>query len=181
MISSPKAAPSPIVLRQDNADLRLSQTAIETGLLSGAEAEEFSEKKATFEKAQTWVRKTRHEGLSLDHWFRRDENSWQKLPDEIQKMFPVELWPIIETDFRHEGHIQRQQAQIDRMAKSEERKIPASIDFMAINGLKKEAQHRFSDIKPLTLGQASRISGITPADIGILSIYLEKHLNQKSS
>jgi tRNA uridine 5-carboxymethylaminomethyl modification enzyme len=86
----------------------------------------------------------------------------------------VELWPLIETDFKYEGHLGRQQVQIDRLARMETKRLPADIDFSKIPALKKEAQIRFSEIRPATLGQAGRIPGITPSDVGILSVYLEK-------
>jgi tRNA uridine 5-carboxymethylaminomethyl modification enzyme len=120
------------------------------------------------------VRATSHEGIKLDQWFRRSENSWEMLPGELKGLFHVELWTQIETDFKYEGHLGRQQAQIQRMARQEARRIPESLDYASIHGLKKEAQHRFSEIRPATLGQAGRIPGITPADLAMLAIWLEK-------
>ena len=81
---------------------------------------------------------------------------------------------LIETDFKYEGHLGRQRAQIDRMARQEGRRIPESLDYTTIRGLKKEAQVRFSEIRPATLGQAGRIPGITPADVAMLVVWLEK-------
>ena len=95
-------------------------------------------------------------------------------------MFPVESWPLIETEFKYEGHILRQQQQVDRVARQEERPLPTEVDYHAIEGLKREAQQRLTEIRPLTLGQASRISGITPADIALLSIWLEKGRRSES-
>jgi tRNA uridine 5-carboxymethylaminomethyl modification enzyme len=96
------------------------------------------------------------------------------LPESLQTEFDKELWPLIETDFKYEGHLGRQQLQIDRMARQEGRRIPASLDFNEIRGLKNEARLRFSEIRPTTLGQASRIPGITPADVTMLVVWLEK-------
>jgi tRNA uridine 5-carboxymethylaminomethyl modification enzyme len=96
------------------------------------------------------------------------------LPADLQKEFHVELWPLIETNFKYEGHLERQQIQINRMARQEGRKVPANLDYAVIVGLKKEAQLRFTEVKPATLGQAGRIPGITPADVAMLAVWLEK-------
>jgi tRNA uridine 5-carboxymethylaminomethyl modification enzyme len=163
-----------LLLRQDNADLRLTPRAAEIGLASGERVRRVVEKQAALEKADLWVRQTVHEGLKLDQWFRRSENSWQMLPEVIQSEFHVELWHLIETDFKYEGHLGRQRTQIERMSRQENRRISANLDYATIHGLKKEAQHRFSEIRPATLGQAGRIPGITPADVAMLAVWLEK-------
>jgi tRNA uridine 5-carboxymethylaminomethyl modification enzyme len=81
---------------------------------------------------------------------------------------------LIETNFKYEGHLGRQQTQIDRMSRQEGKRLPEDLDYSAILGLKKEAQVRFTEIRPATLGQAGRIPGITPADLAMLLVWLEK-------
>jgi tRNA uridine 5-carboxymethylaminomethyl modification enzyme len=163
-----------LLLRQDNADLRLTPKAAAIGLASGERVRRVGEKLVGMETADRWVRQTVHQGLKLDQWFRRSENSWQTLPPEILEKFHVELWTLIETNFKYEGHLGRQQTQIERMSRQESRRIPDSLDYTSIRGLKKEAQTRFTEIRPATLGQAGRIPGITPADVGMLVVWLEK-------
>ncbi len=163
-----------LLLRQDNADLRLTPIAAEIGLVAGERVRRVEENLVGLEEADRWVRKTSHDGTKLDQWFRRSENTWQMLPDDLKDVFHVELWAMIETDLKYEGHLKRQRTQIDRMAKQEGRRIPAQFDYTTIRGLKKEAQVRFTEIRPATLGQASRIPGITPADVAMLVIWLEK-------
>ncbi|MBK1882330.1 tRNA uridine-5-carboxymethylaminomethyl(34) synthesis enzyme MnmG [Luteolibacter pohnpeiensis] len=163
-----------LLLRQDNADLRLTERGASFGLTSGERVERVRQKTAELERADPWIRKTTYEGVKLDQWLRRHDNEWSQLPSEITKEFHVELWPLIETHYKYEGHLSRQQTQIDRLTRQEGRKIPADTDFAAIRGLKTEARIRFSEIRPSTLGQAGRIPGITPADIAILSVWLER-------
>ena len=163
-----------LLLRQDNADLRLTPRAAEIGLVTGERAHRVEEKLVALEKADRWIRQTGHEGVKLDQWFRRSENSWQTLPAHFLGEFRKELWPLIETNFKYEGHLNRQQCQVDRMARQESRRLPVEFDYTTIRGLKKEAQVRFTEIRPATLGQAGRIPGITPADLAMLVIWLEK-------
>ncbi len=170
-----------LLLRQDNADLRLTPRAAAIGLASGERVQRVEEKRAALAEAEVFVRRTTHEGVKLDQWFRRSENSWRDLPDDLRRVFHVELWPLIETNFKYEGHLGRQQVQIDRLSRQENKRLPAEIDYTTVRGLKKEAQLRFSEIRPATLGQAARIPGITPADVAILAVWLEKRERETAS
>jgi tRNA uridine 5-carboxymethylaminomethyl modification enzyme len=163
-----------LLLRQDNADIRLTPKAAEIGLASGERVRRVEAKLLGLEKADRWVRQAVHEGIKLDQWFRRTENSWDTLPDALRDEFHLELWPLIETNFKYEGHLGRQQSQIDRMSRQEGKRLPEDLDYTTIRGLKKEAQVRFTEIRPATLGQAGRIPGITPADLAMLLVWLEK-------
>jgi tRNA uridine 5-carboxymethylaminomethyl modification enzyme len=163
-----------LLLRQDNADLRLTPKAAAIGLASGERVRRVEEKLASKGNADRWVRQVVHEGLKLDQWFRRSENSWEMLPEHLLKEFKLELWSLIETDFKYEGHLGRQQLQIERMVRQEARRLPETLDYMTLQGLKKEAQSRFTEVRPATLGQAGRIPGITPADVAMLAVWLEK-------
>lgn len=163
-----------LLLRQDNADLRLTMKGHAVGIVDSERAEIAKNRVDALARADRWARTVNHEGLKLDHWFRRAENTWRDLPSEMLREFHVELWPLIETHFKYEGFLDRQQAQIDRLARQESRKIPVGLDYHRITGLKREAVIRFGEIQPTTLGQAARIPGITPADLAILNIWLEK-------
>lgn len=163
-----------LLLRQDNADLRLTPKAAALGLIDAERKAYTEEKIRQIEDAQAFIAATTYDSVRLDRWFRRSENQWQDLPQEIIDRYPLDLWPIIETDFKYSGHLDRQQKQVDRLSKMEYKKIPDDIDYTLVSGLKREACHSFSKIRPQTLGQAGRIAGITPADVTLLSIWLDK-------
>jgi tRNA uridine 5-carboxymethylaminomethyl modification enzyme len=163
-----------LLLRQDNADIRLTPKAAAIGLANGERVRRVQEKLVGLEKAESFMRQAVHEGVKLDQWFRRSENSWETLPESLLAEFQTDLWPLIETNFKYEGHLGRQQTQIDRMSRQEGKRLPEDLDYSTILGLKKEAQVRFTEIRPATLGQAGRIPGITPADLAMLLVWLEK-------
>jgi tRNA uridine 5-carboxymethylaminomethyl modification enzyme len=163
-----------LLLRQDNADERLSPLAADLGMLGEEQGSRFKEKLAGLEEARQFIRATTHERIKLDHWFRQEGNHWKGLPPDILNKFHVELWPILEADFKYEGHINRQLQEVERFKKQEATLLPDDLDYHRLTGLKAEAKQRFSSIRPRTLGQAARISGITPADVTLLMIWLEK-------
>jgi tRNA uridine 5-carboxymethylaminomethyl modification enzyme len=170
-----------LLLRQDNADLRLTPLAAKIGLVTQERITRTEEKIRQLDDALSWIPKTSHEGVKLDLWFRRLENTWQQLPEDWLKRYPQDLWPIIETEVKYAGHLDRQQVQIDRMQRQESKVIPSWVDYATIHGMKAEAKSRLEQIKPLTLGQAARISGLTPADIALLAIWIEKREQQASA
>ncbi|MBR00926.1 MAG: tRNA uridine-5-carboxymethylaminomethyl(34) synthesis enzyme MnmG [Verrucomicrobiales bacterium] len=163
-----------LLLRQDNADERLSPSAAGLGMLGEEQGSRFKEKLLGLEEARQFIRATTHERIKLDHWFRQEGNHWKSLPSDILNKFHVELWPTLEADFKYEGHINRQLQEVERFKKQEATLLPDDLDYHRLTGLKAEAKQRFSSIRPRTLGQAARISGITPADVTLLMIWLEK-------
>jgi len=163
-----------LLLRQDNADIRLTPHAARIGLANGERVRRTQERIDGIARSESVIRQAVHGGVKLDQWFRRTDSNWESLPSALLELFHMELWPLIETNFKYEGHLARQQAQIDRMSRQEGKRLPPDLDYTLIHGLKKEAQLRFSEIRPATLGQAGRIPGITPADLAMLLVWLEK-------
>jgi tRNA uridine 5-carboxymethylaminomethyl modification enzyme len=163
-----------LLLRQDNCDLRLTPQAAELGIVDAYRAGRTQDKAAALAGLHRFCAETNHDGIRLEKWFRRPENTWQALPEEMRKKFHVELWDLLETDLKYEGYLTRQQEQVNRMQKMEDRPVPAWLDFQKIPGLKREAQAKLTQIRPQTVGQASRIQGVTPADMALVSVWIER-------
>ncbi len=169
-----------LLLRQDNADLRLAPLAASIGLADASFGEAAKTRQQSIREGIERVRNARYDGVSLDLWLRRPENSWRRLPEDMRQMFHVELWDAVATEIAYEGHIDRQQKQAATIVKLEGKEIPADLSYAEIRGLKTEAVIRLERIRPSTVGQASRIPGITPADLSLLLVWLKKRGERRS-
>lgn len=166
-----------LLLRQDNADIRLTPLAFKTGLIGLEPFKKVKEKISAINKGISMAASIKHDGVNLSTWLKRPGNDWTMLPDEIQKMFHVEHLDAIATDIMYEGHIERQKKQAEKIIRMENKPIPANIDYENVHALKKEAVIKLTEIRPTTIGQAARIPGITPADIALLLVHLQKRHN----
>jgi tRNA uridine 5-carboxymethylaminomethyl modification enzyme len=163
-----------LLLRQDNADLRLTPLGETHGLVDGFRRDRVQRRATELAEVLQMADTERFGEVNLGKWLRRPESSWRNLPSEWLARYDGEIWEMAETDLKYEGYIRRQESEVERTARLEEKTLPAWINYDEISGLKREAKAKFSSVRPATLGQASRIEGITPADISILLIFLEK-------
>jgi tRNA uridine 5-carboxymethylaminomethyl modification enzyme len=163
-----------LLLRQDNADIRLTPKAREYGLVSESQWTAASQKIEAIYQAKVRAAKTRMDQMRLDQLLRRPDFNIDLLPKDLLDDFSSEIWEQVETDLKYEGYIKRQEDSIGRAQRAESKNIPDLLDYERVRGLRVEARQKFTKIRPATLGQAGRISGITPADIALLTIHLER-------
>lgn len=163
-----------LLLRQDNADLRLTGKAIDAGLADGERASRFKQKQSLLAALKSRLNEFKIDAIPLERWLKRPENTWAGVPHEIRSQFPPPVWEQVETDLKYAGYITRQEEQIARTARHEGKAIPDWVDFTKINGLRTEAVQKLSAVRPETLGQAARLSGVTPADIALLGVWITR-------
>ena len=170
-----------LVLRQDNADLRLTPLAHNHGLVDNDRMTKTLRKQEQIAALHTFAAQTPYDGGRLLQWLKRPESAADQLPAEIRNTFSPELWEALEIELKYAGYIVRQNAAIEKLQSAEEKRIPAQFDYMQVAGLRLEARQKLSQVRPETFGQASRISGITPADLALLSIVLKKPASPESA
>jgi tRNA uridine 5-carboxymethylaminomethyl modification enzyme len=163
-----------LLLRQDNCDLRLTPKAATAGLVSDFRRDYTREKAKALEEAKALLNEVSYEGVRLERWIRRPENSHENLPADTRAKFNDELWTVVENDLKYAGYITRQEAMVEKTARMDDKAIPEDLDYSAVKGLKREAQLKLAQVRPATLGQASRVQGVTPADVSLLAILLRK-------
>ncbi len=164
-----------LLLRQDNADLRLTRKAGEYGLVSPERVAEVQAKADAIAEGVAACKEIKMQGgVTLDLWLRRPGNEWQNLPAEILQNYSADLWEYIATELAYEGHIARMRVEAERLQRQENKRIPDDFDYESIPSIKTEAKQRLMKVRPQTIGQASRIPGITPADIALLVVWLSR-------
>ncbi|WP_439021001.1 tRNA uridine-5-carboxymethylaminomethyl(34) synthesis enzyme MnmG [Bacillus thuringiensis] len=184
-----------LLLRHDNADLRLTEVGREIGLIKDERYERFTNKKLQIEQEKerlsSIIIKPRPEvqelirniggselkdGIRASDLLRRPEMTYEHIhllvPSEVE--LSDEVTEQVEIQIKYEGYIEKSLQQVERMKKMENKKIPEDIDYDAISSLASEARQKLKDVRPLSMGQASRISGVNPADISILLVYIEQ-------
>ena len=162
-------------LRHDNADQRLTAAAFRSGLVTEARYGRFQEKMHLLQQARMAAAGTKLHGISISQLLKRQEFTIEQLPPDIRSAVPIPVWELLETEFKCEGYAVRQSEQNRQLEHSLKQRIPNGLDFDKVLGLRSETKQKLSSLRPTSLGQAARISGITPADIAIMSIWLKKN------
>ncbi len=190
-----------LLLRQDNADLRLTEIGHEVGLISDERYERFLNKKKEIEKEIERLKTTNIKpneennrfllehgtteitaGTKLSELLKRTELTYESLKeiDENRPELDRQVYEEAEIMIKYEGYINMQKKQVEGFKKLEKKFLPEDIDYSKIKGIRLEARQKLNKYKPYSIGQASRISGVSPADISVLLIYLEQYRKEKS-
>lgn len=185
-----------LLLRQDNADLRLTPIGYDIGLIDKARYERLVEKQAQIEEEIKRIKRTSigageivqkllrehnstplQSGITLAELIRRPELNYNVIAplDKDRPELSEEVCEQVNINIKYEGYIERQLKQVKQFKKLEKKRIPTSIDYSLIKSLRQEAIQKLADIRPESVGQAARISGVSPADISVLLVYLEKY------
>jgi tRNA uridine 5-carboxymethylaminomethyl modification enzyme len=162
-----------LLLRQDNADLRLCEISRKIGLLSDRQHRIFQDKKAEFNREMERIRTTKQDNCTLEKLLKRNDFTHTKL---LQPSGGIsqEVAEQVEITVKYSGYISRQETEIEKFKKMEAREIPEWLDYDQIQGLRTESRQKLIEIQPATLGLASRISGINPTDVSLLMVWIKR-------
>jgi tRNA uridine 5-carboxymethylaminomethyl modification enzyme len=162
-----------LLLRQDNADMRLSELGNDIGLLPKRNYDAFVTKQKQLGELLKFLETTREGTITLTHLLRRPEITFRDLP-KIDFAVSSEVGQQAEIMIKYAGYIERQEQEVSRSKNMEDKQIPDWLDYGTVPSLRKEARLKLETIRPLTIGQASRISGVSPADLSILMVWMKR-------
>ncbi len=164
-----------LLLRHDNADRRLTPIGRRIGLVNDADWERLQRKEEGIARLTATLRTHKHEGDTLEKWLRRTETPWEQVRGWCPELagFATDVAEQVDLEAKYAGYIHRQADQVEKFRKMESRPIPARFDYAAVPQLRAEAREKLSRIRPANIGQAGRISGISPADLAVLLVYLD--------
>ncbi len=168
-----------LLLRQDNADLRLCEISRNIGLLSTRQYALFETKKESLKTEMDRIQRESIDGISLQQLLKRNDVSHADLPQPSPSVSP-EVAEQVETIVKYAGYVERQESDVAQYKKMENRKIPDWINYDKIPGLRNESREKLKEIQPTTVGHASRISGINPTDISLLLVWIKRGRNGKT-
>ena len=165
-----------LLLRHDNADRRLMPYGHRLGLVSDRQFDRLQHKEQLIRDTRALLDERRHEGNALAQWLRRPEIAFEdlcRMDAGLSAMkVPADVAEQVQIELKYAGYIQRQLQEVEKMRSMENCRIPTSLDYSAVAAIRNESRQKLSAIRPATLGQASRVSGVTPADISVLMVHL---------
>lgn len=164
-----------LLLRQDNADRRLTRRAYELGLVDETRFQKLEQKELAIGAALRIVAGSRYQEQSVEKFLRRPETTWSQLCEILPSLneFPPEVAEAVTYDVKYAGYVGRQTVAIERQRRLSDKRIPTDWDYRTLSHLRAEAREKLTRVRPTNLDQASRISGITPADIAVLMMHLK--------
>ena len=164
-----------LVLRHDNADERLMGHGYELGLIPKVVFDKHTARRESIDRWIEQIRGERYQNVSMEQYLRRPEvNLKEVLGVMNEEIGDADIENKIEVEVKYAGYVQREIGMIHRMKQYDDKKIPSNIVYQDVKGLGREAREKLEKVTPISLGQASRISGITPCDVSLLAVYIEK-------
>ncbi|MGC4030639.1 MAG: FAD-dependent oxidoreductase [Tepidisphaeraceae bacterium] len=165
-----------LLLRNDNADLRLTEIGRQVGLVDDDRWQRFTAARDALAAISALLKSIKLDGVTAHDVLRRSQETWQTVADRVPELAGIDphLGFRVATAVKYEGYINRQDRDVERMSKLEEKLIPPGFDYARVTGLRNEARTKLKQFTPHSLGQALRISGITPADVTILAVALSR-------